>query len=469
MRRFSMEHYQNFFNPQSIAIIGASKKTGPGSYNLMENLIKEGCTARLYPVNIRADEVLGHRAYASVMDLPESVDLAVITVPRTAVLPALGDCVRKSMRSVVIITQGFADADEEGRRMQEDMLKIIHGSETRVIGPNSIGVANAFDNFHTSFQPFDLFRKENAMICQSGMFILASADFTNGLGLGVDIGNAADVGFSDLLPCLARDSRIKVINLHMEGLAQGREFMEIASRIAPDKPVVVYKAGRSTEGAKAAASHSASLAGEDKVIHAAFQKAGIMRVENLEEMNDLNKAFLTYPKLSGKRFAVITLSGGGGIVVVDALAQYGMELAVFSPETMEALQTMNPPWLRVGNPVDTWMASLKKGLAKTSMEILHLLLNDKQVDGVIVLLNAYRATGFTVLGEMIDGIVHEAGKYREKPVVLWAFGANRDEVIERAEQSGLVAGFTSPERAARAMAGLYGYHHKVKNRNHEGQ
>ena len=468
MRRFSMEHYHRFFNPHSIAIIGASGKTGPGSYNLMENLINEACTARLYPVNIRAKEVLGHKAYASVVDLPESVDLAVITVPRTAVPPALRDCVRKGISSVVIITQGFADADEKGRRMQEEMLEIIRDSDTRVIGPNSIGVANAFDNFHTSFQPFDLFQKRNAMICQSGMFILASADFTNGLGLGVDIGNAADVGFSELLPCLARDSRIKVINLHMEGLTHGREFMEAASKITPSKPVVVYKSGRSTEGAKAAASHSASLAGADKVIHAAFKKAGVIRAENLEEMNDLNKAFLTYPQLNGKRFAVITLSGGGGIAVIDALAQYKMELATPGPETMAALQAMNPPWLRAGNPVDTWMASLKNGLAKTSVEILHLLLHDKQVDGVIVLLNAYKATGFTVLGEMIDGIVHEAGKFREKPVVLWAFGANRDEVIERAEQSGLVAGFTGPERAARALAGLYGYHQKAKSRNIAG-
>ncbi len=464
MQNFTMEHYNQFLSPRSVVIVGASGKTGPGSYNLMENLINEGCTVRLYPVNIRAAEVLGHKAYKSVLDIPEVVDLAVITVPRTAVPEAVRGCVERGIKSVIIVTQGFADADEVGRKMQEELKEIIRGTETRLIGPNSIGVANAFDNFHTSFQKFDLVKKENAMICQSGMFVLGSADFTGGLGLGIDIGNGADLGFSELLPWLARDPRIRVINIHMEGISKGREFLHVASGITPEKPILVYKVGKSEEGSRAAASHSASLAGEDHMFNGAFQKAGIIRVEDLEEMHDLNKVILTYPGLRGKRIAVITLSGGGGIAVIDALGAYGMEIATPSPEAMEAIQAMNPPWLKVSNPVDTWMASLKYGLAGATVDILHLLLEDSRVDGAIVLLNAYKATGLTVLGEVLSGIIEEANRNREKPVVLWAFGANQNEVIQEAEKSGIVAGFTSPERAARALAGLYQYHHQIKNR-----
>ena len=177
--------------------------------------------------------------------------------------------------------------------------------------PNTIGVANSFDYFHTSFQKFDLYNKANALVCQSGMFVLGSADFTSGLGIGIDIGNGADVEFADLLEHLAADERIEVINLHMEGVSNGVEFVELASQITPSKPIVAFKVGQSEEGAKAAASHSGALSSADHVVNAAFDKAGVMRVGSVEEMRDLNKALLTYPEMKGKRFAVITISGGG--------------------------------------------------------------------------------------------------------------------------------------------------------------
>jgi len=464
MPNLTTSQFNQFINPQSIVIVGASEKTGPGSYNLMENLINDGCSIKMYPVNVRADKVMGQKAYRSILDLPEPVDLAVITIPRTAVPGAVAECVQKGIKAILVVTQGFADADAEGQNMQEEILEIIKDTGTRLIGPNSIGLANAFDNFHTSFQKFDLYQKANAMICQSGMFVLASADFIQGLGIGVDIGNGADVNFSDLLPCLADDSRIKVINLHMEGISNGEEFLQTAARITPEKPVLVYKVGKSEAGAKAAASHSGSLAGEDRVFDAAFKKAGIMRVKHLDEMNDLNKAFLTYPGIRGKRFAVITLSGGGGIAVVDALGAYGFEIASPGEGVMEDIQAMNPPWLKVGNPVDTWMAVLKKGLAGATVEILKLLLDDDGVDGAIVLLNCYKATGYESLADMVDGIVQAASENREKPVALWAFGDNQHEVINKAERSGGVAGFPTPKRAPGAREAFYHYHHFIRNR-----
>ncbi|MBT4940508.1 MAG: CoA-binding protein, partial [Rhodospirillaceae bacterium] len=288
MTKFTSEHFGQLINPRSIVIAGASDKTGPGSYNLMENLLKEGIDKTIYPVNIRADEVLGHKAYKRVRDIPEAVDLAIIMVPRGAVAEAVSDCVLKGIKAVLVVSQGFADADFEGHDLQDELVRIVEGTDTCLIGPNTIGIANSFDYFHTSFQKFDLYPRANALVCQSGMFVLASADFTDGLGIGIDIGNGAEISFNDLLPHLGADDRIKVINLHMEGLADGREFTRIASEIT--KPIVAFKVGKSEAGAKAAASHSGALASEDHVVDAAFEKAGVMRVDDLDEMTDLNKA-----------------------------------------------------------------------------------------------------------------------------------------------------------------------------------
>ena len=464
MGGFSREHFQRLINPRSIVIVGASNKTGPGSYNLMENLIKEGIDKTIYPVNLSADQVLGHQAYRRVRDIPQPADLAIIMVPRTAVPEAVADCVAKDIKTVLVISQGFADADAEGCALQDQLVELTKDTDTRIIGPNTIGIANSFDYFHTSFQRFDLEKKRNALVCQSGMFVLASGHFTTGLGLGIDIGNAAEVDFTDLLPHLAADDRIDVINLHMEGLAKASEFVRLASQITPSKPIVAYKVGQSEEGAKAAASHSGALASADHVVNAAFDKAGVLRVRDLDEMTELNKALLTYPRINGKRFAVVTISGGGGITVVDALSQHGLEIATPSEAVMAEIQTRNPPWMPVSNPVDTWMAVLKQGLAGANLDILNLLLEDADVDGAIVLLNAYRSTGYESLRELVDGIVATQQRFADKPIALWAFGMNRHEVIEQAEKSGVVAGFGSPESAARALAGLYRYHHQVKGR-----
>ena len=464
MPRLTAEHLAHFMNPTSVAVVGASTRTGPGSYNILENMLREGMRPRLFPVNPRAAEVLGLKAYPSARELPEPVDLAVITVAREHVVRAVGDCVARGIDSVIIVTQGFADADEQGRRYQEEIASLIAGTPTRVIGPNSIGVANALDGFHTSFQKFDLRPRPIAMICQSGMFILASAEFSTGLGLGVDIGNALDLGFPEMLQALGGDPRIQVLNLHMESLARCPEFLEAAAAITPTKPVLVFKSGQSEEGARAAASHSGAMAGEEAAFGAAFEKAGILQVQTLGEMADLNRALLTYPGIRGKRVAVVALSGGGGIAALDALSEAGLTAARLGPATLAAIQAMNPPWAAVANPVDTWMACLKLGLAPATREIVRLLLEDDGVDAVVVLLNAYRTTGFEVLGGAIEGIVAEAAARRDKPVALWAFGLNQGEVIARAEESGIVAGFAGPERAARALAGLHFYHHRVRSR-----
>lgn len=464
MPELTREQYQRFVNPRSIAVVGVSERTGPQAYNLVENLDEAGCTCRVYPVNMRAAEIAGRKAYRSILEIPEVVDLAVLSTPREAVPGIVRDCVNKGIKALVVITQGFDDADAEGKRLQREIDTIIAGTGTRLLGPNTIGVANLLDRFHTSFQKFDLITNGTAWLCQSGTFVLGAAEFSGGLGIGIDIGNGADVGFTDFLPWLAEDPRIGVINLHMEGLRGGAGFLAAAAEVTARKPVVALKTGRSEAGARAAISHSGSLAGDDNVFSAAFRKAGILRAGTTEEVADLNKALLTFREMKGNRVGVVTISGGAGIAAVDALGLHGLEIASLSPATREKLQALFPAWFEADNPVDFWPAAMRGGYRETCAAVLDLLLADANVDAVLFVIASYRATGLTVIGPVLESVAARAASRRDKPVAFWIFGANQHQAITEVERNGAVAGFTSAERAARALSGFHRYASKIRGR-----
>lgn len=467
MGELTREQYQRFVNPRSIAVVGVSERTGPQAYNLVENLDQAGCDCRVYPVNLRAPQIAGHKAYRSLLEIPEVVDLAVVSTPRETVPGVVGECVRRGIMAVVVITQGFDDSDARGRQLQQELNAIVAGTGTRLLGPNTIGVANLLDRFHTSFQKFDLMENGTGWLCQSGTFVLGAAEFSGGLGIGIDIGNGADVGFTDLLPWLAADPRIRVINLHMEGLREGlrggAEFLAAAANITARKPLVAFKTGRSVAGARAAISHSGSLAGDDKVFDAAFRKAGILRAQTTEEIADLNKALLTFREMKGRRVGVVTISGGAGIAAVDALGLHGLEVAALSGVTREKLQLLFPAWFEVDNPVDFWPAAMRGGYRETCEAVLELLLEDTNVDAVLFVIAAYRTTGLTVIGPVLESVAARAALRRDKPVAFWIFGANGQPAIAHVERGGAVAGFASAERAARALSGFHCYVSEIRD------
>ena len=464
MAKLTRKQYECFVNPRSIAVVGVSERTGPQAYNLVENLDEEGCTCRVYPVNVRAAEIVGRKAYQSLMEIPEVVDLAVVCTPRETVPDVVRDCVGKGITAVIVVTQGFADADAKGRQLQQELDSIIVGTGTRLLGPNTIGVANLLDRFHTSFQKFDLITNGTAWLCQSGAFVLGAAEFSGGLGIGIDIGNGADVGFSDLLPWLASDPRIGVINLHIEGLREGAEFLAELAEATGRKPVVAFKTGRSEAGARAAISHSGSLACDDSIFEAAFLKAGVLRAETTEEIADLNKALLTFRDMGGDRVGVITISGGTGIAAVDALGAHGLKIAALSPATKSGLTELFPAWFEADNPVDFWPAAMRGGYRETCIAVLDLLLSDSNVDAVLFVIASYRATGLAVIGPVLEAVASRAEARRDKPVAFWIFGANQHEAIAEVERSGVVAGFSSAERAARALAGFRHYVSSVREK-----
>ncbi|HWQ72579.1 MAG TPA: acetate--CoA ligase family protein [Desulfitobacteriaceae bacterium] len=467
MVRLTMEQYYNFINPEAVTIIGVSEKTGPGMFHPLQNMLKDGCQARIYPVNIQGRDILSQKVYKSVLDLPEVPDLAFITVGRTAVPGAVKECLQMGIKSLIVLSQGFDDADEEGKALQKEISQAISGTGTRLLGPNTLGIINALDNFHVSFVDCDTPPKASGVICQSGVFLVGAADLTAGMGIGIDIGNGADVNFTDVLACFGQDPRLKVINIHMEGIRDGRDFLETASQVSRRKPVLVLKTGKSETGSKAAISHSGSLTGEDHVFEAAFRKAGIMRMADLEEFQDLNKVFLTYKELKGKRVGIITISGGAGIAAIDALSQYGLEMARLSRDTLEKMQELFPPWFKVTNPVDMWSAGVKKELKEIYVQLLHILLDDPQVDSVICIYGANKMSGFDPMAAITEGLVNEARRRTDKPIFPWVIGINQAGIYQELEQSGVTVGLPNPERIARALARLYRFHHEIKDRSEE--
>jgi len=451
-----------FLNPRSVVLVGVTTRTDPEAYNPLEQLLKTSFKGRIYAVNPKGGEILGQTLYRSVLELPEAVDLAVISTPREAVLKVVKDCVAKEIKAIIVITQGFADGNEEGQVMQAELVKIIQDTGTRLIGPNTIGVVNAFTDFHTAFLDFHRQINHNCIVSQSGIFLLGAADFMAGIGLGIDLGNAADIEISDLLEYLGNDAQIKVINLHIEGIKNGRRFMELARKAGRKKPIFCLKTGRSEAGAKAAISHSGSLAGEDHVFEAAFKQSGIIRVQDVEEMRFFNKTFLTYQSILGPRIAVLTISGGAGIATADAMSNYGLKLAQFSPSTENRLKEVFPGWMEVINPADIWPAGMMHGYHHIYSLSLEIVLSDPQVDAVFCVSPAYLHPAQDELLNITDLLNQAATNHPEKPVAVWVYGPYRQEFASILEKPGQIAAYHSPERAMAALGALYRYHHRIK-------
>ena len=322
-----------FLEPRSVALVGVPRRTGRGSFNILEILLGMGFPGRVYPVNPQAKEILGVPAYPSLKAIPEAPDLAVMMLPREAVPPTLEDCVRRGIRAAIVVSDGFAEADAEGKKLQARLVEIVRGSGCRLVGPNSLGVVNNFARFTTTFLPVPKGAQPLALVSQSGGFFAGFANFVPGKAL--DLGNMADVDFADALDHFAADPAIRVIALHIEGLKDGRRFLASARRVAREKPVLVLKTGRSELAQRTAATHTGSLAGSDQVFDALCHQAGLIRVKDGDELGDIAGAFQHLPPFTGNRLGIITPTGGGAVLALDSLEKYGFTLAKLSQAAVE--------------------------------------------------------------------------------------------------------------------------------------
>ncbi|MGM0383216.1 MAG: CoA-binding protein [Thermodesulfobacteriota bacterium] len=437
--------------PESVALIGISRKSGPGSFNLMENMVEFGFSGKIFPINPKANRILGKKVYPNINAVKEKIDLAVISVPREDTIDILKDCVAARIKAAIIVNQGFADANKQGKEIQRAITEIAKRDGIRVLGPNTLGVLNNFNNFTTSFMPLVKEETPVGLICQSGIFFVGSQQFSGAIGKGIDIGNASDIGFYEALKYLGSDTDIRIIAIHMEGLTKGKDFLSLAKKVVKKKPIIILKTGSSETGAKAALSHSGTMAGNYQVYKASLKQAGIVFLEDDGRMIYAVKTLLNLPPAKGNRIAVITFSGAAGIMVSDSLARYNLQLSALSPETIQKVAKLSPDWMPLGNPLDIWPAVMKHGTHKTYSVALKAVMNDPQVDAVICIAIAPMLPEFSFLevSESLNGIVEELPP---KPVVAWIYGPNPEEISKRFESKKRIMIYPTLELAAWSLS-----------------
>lgn len=435
---------QTFFNPKSVAIIGASRQKGKVGYEILVNLIAGGYPGKIYPINPKADEIEGIKVYPDLASIGETPELVVIIVPAQFVAGMLEECAKVNVKSVVIITAGFKEVGPEGKKLEEEIVKIAKRAGIRFIGPNCLGVISPSHKLNACFGGDLPVPGGIAYISQSGALLAAILDTANASGIGfsslVSIGNKADVDELDLVEAFGSQRETKVIAGYLESITDGNAFVREAEQISQKKPILLMKSGRTAAGAKAASSHTGSLAGGDVAYESAFTRAGVIRCESIKQQIDFAQAFANQPLPKGPNVVVITNAGGPGIMAADAIEQKGLVFAKLTDETKKKLAEKLPTAANVHNPVDV----LGDALADRYEYAFDVVLDDPNVDAAIVLLTPQ---AMTQSKETAEALVKVCSKKKSKPVLACFLGAAKVDPGIQVLRKGGVPQYDSPESA----------------------
>ncbi len=443
------------FRPQSIAVIGASRKPGSIGHEVVRNLVNGGFTGRVYPVNPKADNVVSIACFPDVLAIPGDVDLAILVVPAPLVLTAARQCGRKGVRGLIVVTAGFREIGGEGLEREGELQRIAHQYGMRIVGPNCMGIVHTAPeiSMNASFAATTPIPGRVGFVSQSGALgeaILADAR-ERGLGIRMfaSVGNRADVGAADLLEYWEHDEGVQLILLYLEALGDAQRFRTVAERLRGKKPIITVKSGRSSAGARAAGSHTGSVVGEDRAIDTFLSQCGVLRVNSMREMFDCAQALLDQPPPAGQRIAVVTNAGGPGILATDALAGAGFELTDLGDATRRKLAKVLPPEASTSNPVDLIASADAERYRRT----LRIVVRDRSVDSLLV---------FFVSPTMIDAhavaraIVDETQAW-DKPVLACVMGKRGEhEAVQHLKDHGIPV-FRFPEEAAMTLAAMSRY------------
>ncbi len=433
-----------FFRPRSVAVIGASHHPGKIGYQILKNILSFGYSGKVYPVNPKGGEILGKKVYKSVDEVPGDVDLAVVAVPAKFVPDVLEACGRKGVKGVAIISSGFREVGNE--ELEERIVSIAKKYGMRILGPNIFGVAYVPERLNATFGPEKIKKGKIALISQSGALGIALMGWTQteevGLSAIVSVGNKADVSDEDLLDFFAKDENTRVIVIYMEGVHDGRAFMDAVRR--NPKPIVVIKAGRSERGAKAASSHTGSLAGSDLVYSGAFEQVGVIRARTVRDAFVLARALAELAEPRGENTVIITNGGGIGVLATDAAEAEGVRL--YDGPDLAAFMEAMPPFGSFRNPVDI------TGMADPSMYVkaLEIAQENPKIHSIALL---YCETAVCDPIELAEGIKRTYDG-RKPLVVAMVGGEKTEEAIRRLNEAGIPA-YDSPEDAIRALGGIY--------------
>ncbi|RDD53749.1 MAG: CoA-binding protein [Candidatus Korarchaeota archaeon NZ13-K] len=468
---------KGFFEPSSIAVVGASRTPGKIGYEILRVLVENRRSGvykgDLYAVNPRSDEmILGVPTYRSVLEIPESPELAVVVTPAPQTPQVVEECGEKGIRNVVVISGGFAEVGGEGILLQRRLGEVRRKYGIRIVGPNCVGIVSPSTGVDTLFLPVEKEFQDRmyvssprpkpgsvALSTQSGAFGVACLDYMYGEDIGlskfISYGNKIDVDEVDVINYLKDDPQTSVILIYAESIDRGREFLEIAREVTKRKPIVVLKAGRTSSGAKAASSHTAAIAGSDSVYDAAFKQAGVIRVWDMEELFDVAKALSMQPPAEGESIAILTDGGGVGVMAADESEASGLKLAEFSPKTLEKLRELQrdgviPPIASLTNPVDLTGSATDDSFVGA----LESILQDPNVFGVIVLA-LHHVPGVT---SQLPKRIAEVSRGYGKPIIAMDVGTSQYAVEFRRsfEREGIPA-YPEPERAVKAMRALVHY------------
>ncbi|MEP7288145.1 MAG: acetate--CoA ligase family protein [Chloroflexota bacterium] len=447
---------ETFFQPKSVAIVGASASPDKLGHIVLKNALDSHYPGKLYPINPKGGMILGLQAYPSVSAVPEVPELVVVVIPYAYVPDSIRDCGEKGVPSVVVISAGFREAGMEGVNREAEIIALAKHYNIRLIGPNCLGVIDTFTPMNVTFAAGTPPQGPIAFMSQSGALGTAILDWSLagkriGFSKFVSLGNKADISEIDLMQAWKDDPHTKVILSYSEGLPSGQKFMQVAREVSREKPIIIVKSGVTAAGSRAVSSHTGSLAGSEQAYAAAFRQSGVLRAESLEDLFDYALGFAYQPLLAGERIAIVTNAGGPGILCTDALERAGLSLSRLEPATTLALQEFLPDSASAANPVDV----LGDALADRYRFALDKTINDPNVDGMIVIVTPQAMTEIGATAHAVGAISQKT----TKPILGCFMGEFRaNEAIDILAGYG-VPNFPFPERAAGAFAAMRDYRH----------
>lgn len=450
-----------FFDPGSIAVIGSFRESFFGGYVIVKSLLKAGYKGEIFPINPAYKEVHGLKVYSSIKDVPQRVDLAMVMINARSVPEVVRECARKGVRAMIVVSDGFAERDEEGARLQKELLDIAAKEGIRIIGPNTAGVVNTANGFNPSAYDAGYYRIRKGPIAIGAMTGMTNPqafpypDLRFGVSKICDFGNKGDVDECDLLDYLAQDPDTGVVSLYLESIRDGRRLIETARRVTKLKPVLVFKSGRTKEGAKASASHTGSMAVDDKIFDSLCRQSGILRLEEFQDLFEMPKVFASQALPKGGRLGIVTITGAVGVVIIDGGAKYGLGLTALSGATRKALDGIYQGLGTMPVDIGPMMAAVRNPF-EIYAKVVEAVAADRNVDMLFNVVWANPAEG--IFNRYLE--VYERIRERiEKPVATWIYGPSSEasaEMAKRIEEMGFPV-FNSPEKCVRALGLAYQY------------
>jgi acetyltransferase len=447
-----------FFKPKSVAVIGATEREGHVGRSVLWNLISSPFGGTVYPVNAKRASILGIRAYPNVASLPEPPELAVVVTPAETVPSVIADCARVGVRGAVVISAGFRESGQRGAELEREILAAARPAKMRIIGPNCLGVMCPITGLNATFAQTVARPGTVAFVSQSGALCTAILDWSLSEQIGfsafVSTGSMLDVNWGNLIDYLGDDPNTRSIVVYMESIGDARSFLSAAREVALNKPIIVIKAGRTEQAAKAAASHTGSMAGSDAVLEAAFRRVGVLRVNSIADVFYMTEVLATQPRPRGPRLAIVTNAGGPGVLATDALLTLGGELAELAPVTHEALDKVLPAHWSHNNPVDVIGDAGPERFEKA----VEIVSKDPNADGLLVIMTPQGMTNPTLIAEKLQRFAKLDGK----PILSsWMGGeeaAQGEAVLNRAG----IPTFPFPDTAVRAFEYMWRYSYNLR-------